>query len=82
MASLPTLDSIVNIMYRHSDKNFCLVKYLEALNEIKKFLKDHSDEFGEKHVTLMGDFNFPQNTFRWLKTDGGIIPDFEVGAAE
>ena len=79
IASLPTINSIAIVMYRPSGKNFCILKYNEALAEINQLLTENQDETQDKQILLMGDFNFPTKIVRWLTSEGGIIPDFAIG---
>ena len=69
-------------MYRPSGRGFSLNKYREAIAKINNFLTDSYDELRDRHVILMGDFNFPKNIVQWKPSELGIIADFTEGDSQ
>ena len=82
IATLPTINTTVILMYRPSGRGFSLNKYREAIAKINNFLTDSYDELRDKHVILMGDFNFPNNIVQWKPSELGTIADFTEGDSQ
>merc|ERR1739838_1101022 len=61
IAELPTINMVMILLCRPSGKNFCPIKFQEALNHVQNFLNANTEDLTGKHVTFLGDFNFPKN---------------------
>ena len=79
IAKLPTINTLVISLYRPSGKNFCLLKFTEALSHIRQYLSEKAEELEQTHITLMGDFNFPKKIVNWRESDLGLVADFTEG---
>ena len=73
------LEIALMVLYRPSGKNFSLEKFQDIIEKVRTYLSQLRIDKPHFKIVLAGDFNFPREIVRWIRTDDGMIGDANPG---
>ena len=76
---LPEMKTSVVVVYRPSGINFSMVAYTEIIAKIREYFTVIRREKPDFKIILTGDFNFPKDVVKWIRTEDGVIGDAQKG---
>ena len=76
VATCPELHMDIIVVYRPPRPNCSLPKFTEITGKIQAYLGSREKDY---HITLLGDFNFPERIVKWIKIAEGTFADAPEG---